>query len=215
MSRAAFVNLITFARVPLIFLWLALAVVHEYTFGFWSAFFACAAMLASGLTDLFDGMLARKWRVVSRLGQMADPLMDKVFYVVAFPALTWMALHQNEPECEVHGLVLLAFTILYILRDLWVTFMRSVGTLYGANVSAMWLGKVRTALSFPAAGWIYLYLVGHGLSGDFGGSTALDRAWLASCYVVEGFLLLLNVVSFFTYTRAYLPYLKKALDRAD
>ena len=166
-ARSAFVNALTFARVPLIFAWLFLAVAQEYASAgaptsptsIALACSACLMMLLSGLTDAWDGRLARKWNVVSTLGKMADPLMDKVFYLVAFPALAWQVAHQGESKA--HALVMLAFTILYMLRDTWVTFMRSVGAMYGADVAATWLGKVRTALSFPGAGWVYVYCCFH------------------------------------------------------
>ena len=207
MSRSAvLVNALTFSRPPLIFLWLLFALLEEFCGGFvWGAA-ATFAMFLSGLTDAFDGWLARRWNVVSPLGKMADPLMDKVFYVVVFPSLTWLAMHQGEGEG--HALVLLAFTILYILRDLWVTFLRSVVSLYGGDCAAMWLGKVRTALSFPAAGWVYLYLFLHPALPARGA-----QAWLATCYAVECAMIALNMLSFFTYTRAYAPYLKKALEQ--
>ena len=86
-SKRLIVNAMTFARVPLIFAWLGFAIAQEFRGGFWLAFWACAMMLLSGLTDAWDGKLARKWGVVSTIGKMADPLMDKVFYIVAFPAL--------------------------------------------------------------------------------------------------------------------------------
>lgn len=211
-DKAIFVNALTFSRVPLILAWLVLAIVQEHMAqgdaSFWMAWAAGLMMGLSGLTDLFDGKLARKWNVVSTLGKMADPLMDKVFYVVTFPALTWMIVHQGESG--VHALAMLVFTILYILRDLWVTFMRSIGTMYGANVAAMWLGKVRTALSFPAAGWVYAYLALHVFLPE---ASAWRDIWLYSCYVAEALMIVLNVVSFYTYTREYLPYLKKALER--
>ena len=213
-SKRLFVNALTFARVPLIFAWLVLAIVQEFTRGFWLAWIAGALMFLAGMTDMFDGRLARKWNVVSSLGKMADPLMDKVFYVMTFPALTWFVAHQGESDT--HALVLLAFTILYILRALWVTFMRSVGSLYGADVSAMWLGKLRTALSFPAAGWIYAYTALH-LSGLVNAYLPMESvwrySWLWSCYAVEGFMTLLNVVSCVSYTKTYLPFLKKALEQ--
>ena len=205
-AKRIFVNALTFSRVPFIFAWLFLAVAQEYRGGFWLGFWACAMMLASGLTDLYDGMLARKWEVVSTLGKMADPLMDKVFYVVAFPALTWQIAHQGE--CGVHALILLAFTLLYMLRDLWVTFMRSIGTMFGADVAAMRLGKVRTALSFPCAGWIYMYLAFRRIA-----PASWDVPWLTSCYVFEGVMMLLTVVSIFTYTQSYSPYLRRALEK--
>ena len=207
-SKRLIVNAITFARVPLIFVWLACAVVQEIRGGLSLAVIACAMMLLSGLTDAWDGKLARKWGVVSTLGKMADPLMDKVFYIVAFPSLVWQILHQGGEGAQVHALVMLGFTILYMLRDTWVTFMRSVGTLYGADVAAMWLGKIRTALSFPGAGWVYMYCCFHRMSPE-----SWWRPWLLSCYVVEGLLIVLTIWSLFTYTTAYWPYLKQALER--
>ena len=206
------VNALTFARVPLIFAWLGFAIAQEFTItstcsgSFWLAFWACAMMLFSGLTDAWDGSLARKWDVVSMLGKMADPLMDKVFYIVAFPALVWQIAHQGESET--HALVMMVFTILYMLRDTWVTFMRSVGTMYGADVAAMWLGKVRTALSFPGAGWVYMYLCFHRMAPE-----SWCRTWLWSCYFVEAVLIALTLWSLVTYTSVYLPYLKMALAR--
>lgn len=209
-AQSRFVNALTFARVPLIFVWAAMAIVQEFMCdGFASralAVGACLAMMLSGLTDAWDGALARRWNVVSTLGKMADPLMDKIFYLVAFPVLSWQVLHQGGSEC--HALLMVGFTVLYMLRDTWVTFMRSVGALYGADVAAMWLGKVRTALSFPGAGWIYVYLCFHRLA-----PAAWETPWRISCYVVEGGLILLTLWSLHTYTAAYLPYLRRALER--
>ena len=203
----------TFARVPLIFAWLGFAVAQECRGGLPLAVAACAMMLLSGLTDAWDGKLARKWGVVSTLGKMADPLMDKVFYIVAFPALVWQIMHRGGELSQVHALVMLGFTILYMLRDTWVTFLRSVGSLYGADVAAMWLGKVRTALSFPGAGWVYMYLAFSSMLPDTEGGAFLRGYWLQSCFWVEGLLIVLTVWSLFTYTSAYWPYLRMALAR--
>lgn len=205
-DKSRFVNLLTLARVPLIAAWMAFALAEQRYGGFAFGFFACASMLLSGLTDLWDGYLARRWGVVSTFGKLADPLMDKIFYVVAFPTLLWLVAIRDG--ASFHSLLLLGFTILYILRDLWVTFMRAVGSVYGAPVAAMTLGKVRTALSFPTAGWIYLHVL---LSPFVSGTVA--SIWLLSVYFVEVSMTLLNVYSFFSYTRAYMPYVKKALEK--
>jgi len=203
-AKSRLVNALTFARVPLIFLWLAFAVAQEFFGGVWLAVCAGVAMLLSGLTDMWDGKLARRWGVVSTLGKMADPLMDKVFFIVAFPAIAWQIAHQGESD--LHSLVMLFFTVLYMIRDTWVTFMRAVGALYGADVAAMWLGKVRTALSFPGAGWVYAYLAFHRMAPE-----SWHAPWLWSCYAFEAVLVVLTLVSLVTYTSAYAPYLKKAL----
>ena len=204
-SRSLIVNALTFSRVPLILAWLVFAVAQERTGGgFRLGAAACLMMLLSGLTDAWDGQLARKWKVVSALGKMADPLMDKVFYLVAFPALLWQIAMQGESVF--HALLMLVFTVFYLLRDTWVTFLRSVGARYDADVAAMTLGKVRTALTFPGAGWVYVYLAFHHLA-----PAGWSRPWLWSCYAVEYVLLALTAVTLFTYTKAYFPYLKKAV----
>jgi CDP-diacylglycerol--glycerol-3-phosphate 3-phosphatidyltransferase len=153
------VNAITFSRVPLIFVYLALAVCAELTGSAACAVVACISAAAAGMSDFFDGMLARRWGVVSDFGKMADPLMDKVYFIVGFPVLVWLAAVQGESVT--HAVTLLVFTVLWILRDQWVTFLRAVASLYHADVAAMWLGKVRTALSFPCSGFIYIYLAFH------------------------------------------------------
>lgn len=217
MSRAVIVNALTFARVPLIFLWAVFAVWGELSVtdgGVRSpsallAALASLSMLLSGLTDLWDGRLARQWNVVSRLGKMADPLMDKVFYLVAFPVLVWLSAHSGAGE--VQTLSLLALTVLYLLRDTWVTFLRSVGALYGADVGAMWLGKVRTAVSFPGAGWVYAYLCFRWFEPFRADNALVNDVWPISVLAVEAFLAALTLISLVTYTRSYMPYLKKAL----
>ena len=204
-SKRIFVNALTFARLPLIFAWMVLAIIAELKGSWQLAVLGGLFMGMSGITDLFDGYLARKWEVVSEMGKMADPLMDKVFYLCAFPTLIWQITRQAESP--VHAVTMLAFTVLYLLRDTWVTFLRSVGAKHGAEVAAMWLGKVRTALSFPGAGFIYAYLALHQMTGE-----TWSRIWLGACFAAEAVLMALTVWSMLTYTKRYWPYLKKALD---
>ncbi len=205
-AKTLFVNALTFSRVPLIFLYLAFAVAGNSGDTPIYPILACMAAGAAAFSDLFDGMLARRWGVVSEFGKMADPLMDKVYFIVAFPSLVWLASVQGESAA--HSLMLLVFTVLWILRDQWVTFLRSVATMYHADVGAMWLGKVRTALSFPCAGFIYIYLAFHRWWSGYAASIGL-----AACFFIEGFLILLNIYSFVVYTRSYLPYVRRALGR--
>ena len=89
-SKTLFVNALTFSRVPLIFIYLILAVLGNFRESVAYAYAACAFAAAAGFSDFFDGYLARKWGVVSDFGKMADPLMDKVDFIVAFPSLVWL-----------------------------------------------------------------------------------------------------------------------------
>lgn len=199
------VNALTFGRMPLVFLFMILAIVQAYqpetrpASVKWFAIAALISLILASVTDLFDGMLARKWQVVSKFGAMADPLMDKVFYLVVFPTLLWLL--GRIPGETSHALVMLFFTVLYILRDQWVTFLRSVGSLYNADCSAKWLGKVRTATTFPCACVIYIY-------------AALQPTWLPQSliFLLEGVLIVLTVWSMIDYTIQYMPYIKKSIE---
>ena len=211
--KSYFVNALTFSRVPLIFGFMLCAVLAHRLSSPGLALAAGVLMSLAGLSDLFDGKLARRWRVVSTFGKLADPLMDKVFFIVSFPTLLWLIGAQGDNP--VHGVVMLVFTVLYILRDQWVTFLRAIASSYHADVSAMWLGKVHTALSFPAAGCIYCYLAFHGLLpnvvADPAACAAVDRGLLVAVYAVEAFLTALNVYSCLAYTKVYWPYMVRAI----
>lgn len=207
-----FVNALTFSRVPLIFAFMLCAVLAHRLDHAGYALAAGVLMFLAGISDLFDGKLARRWKVVSAFGKLADPLMDKVFFIVSFPTLLWLIGAQGGHAA--HAVVMLAFTVLYILRDQWVTFLRAVASTYQADVSAMWLGKVRTALSFPAAGYIYCYLAFRKfLPQVFDAALAaqVDAGLLWSVYAVEAFLIGLNVYSCAVYTKVYWPYMVRAM----
>ena len=199
-----FVNALTFSRVPFIVAFMVAAIAAERAHSLVLVVLASAFMLVAGLSDLFDGILARRWQVVSSFGKLADPLMDKVFFIVTFPTLLWIIGQQHDNA--LHAIFMLVFTVLYILRDQWVTFLRAVASTYQANVAALWLGKVRTALSFPAAGLIYLYLVSHARL-----PAAADEVALWVVYAVELALSLLNIYSCVVYTKVYWPYMRRAI----
>jgi CDP-diacylglycerol---glycerol-3-phosphate 3-phosphatidyltransferase len=193
---------LTMARVPFVFLFMLLALIeqhHPETVLTWAAF---ACLVLAALTDLFDGYLARKWQVASRFGAMADPLMDKVFYIVVFPTLLYLLSQRGAAE-GAHTLVMLIFAVLYLLRDQWVSFLRGVGSAYQADLRANWMGKLRTAMSFPIGCAIYLYV-------------AIHPSWLwlprPLMYVLEGAGIVVNLLSIVVYTQQYLPYLRRSME---
>ena len=193
---------LTLARVPFVFLFALLALVAqrfpEVPLIAWTAF---TCLVLAALTDLFDGYLARKWMVASRFGAMADPLMDKVFYIVVFPTLLYLLGRMDDTVEGTHTLVMLLFSVLYLLRDQWVSFLRSVGSTYQADLRANWMGKFRTALSFPIGCAIYLYVA--------------FQPWYAPrtlMYVLEGAGIVVNLLSIVVYTKQYIPYLRRSVE---
>ena len=199
-----FVQGLTLVRVPLIFLFLAVSVFcgHPVT-GPWFLV-AFSAMLLSALSDLLDGYFARRLRVTSRLGSYADPMTDKVFYLTTFPTLVYLAGRIGE---HTHARVLLVLAILFLLRDQWVSFLRSLGALHNLSAKANWSGKARTLISFPTICVIYYYL-------------QAPPAWglqfpAVVVYCLESLSVLINLVSIGVYTAYFWPALRVELRPPD
>lgn len=73
------ISLVRLALVP-VFAWLI--VVGEDGW-------ALLVLAVSGVTDWLDGVLARRLNQVTRLGQMLDPLADRLFIFVTLIGLAW------------------------------------------------------------------------------------------------------------------------------
>lgn len=79
-------NIICYVRILLIpvFCWLYITAETPADYG-WATF----VVLFSSFTDLFDGMIARKFNQVTELGKVLDPVADKLTHAaMAFCLLT-------------------------------------------------------------------------------------------------------------------------------
>lgn len=199
-----FVQALTLVRAPLIFLFLGVSVFcgHPLPEGWFLVAFG--AMLLSAVTDLFDGYFARRFQVTSQLGSYADPMTDKVFYLTTFPTLVFLADRVGQTD---HARALLVLAILFLLRDQWVSFLRSLGALHNLDAKANWSGKARTLISFPTICVIYYYL-------------QAPEAWGAKIppavvYGLEALSVAINVVSIVVYTGRFWPALRSELRPPD
>lgn len=90
-----------------------------------------AIFLAAAATDLLDGYLARRWKQVTTIGTLLDPIADKLLVSAALIALVqirvvagWMA-------------------ILIIAREFAVSGLRSIAAAEGYQIKANDLGKTK------------------------------------------------------------------------
>jgi CDP-diacylglycerol--glycerol-3-phosphate 3-phosphatidyltransferase len=91
-----------------------------------------AAIFAlASLTDWLDGYLARRRKQVTALGQMIDPIADKLLTSAAFVSLIQM------------GLAPAWMVAIIIGRELAVTTLRSIAYARGVVIPASPLGKVK------------------------------------------------------------------------
>ncbi len=198
--KLQFVMFLTFARFPLVLLFFVGAIVYTvpaYRVP-WLFFATFASLVLSALTDLFDGYYARKFHVTTSFGAHADPLMDKFFYLASLPLLVFVSARQGEFS---QATALLVLTLLFLARDQWVTFLRSIGAIFDVSGKANWSGKLRTAVNFPMICVVYYYQEHPDFAPCFPG-------WAVWTFVALA--LVITIISLFVYTRNYWPYLCKA-----
>lgn len=64
-----------------------LAVLFFYSFLNWSVYASITIFAASGISDMMDGYLARKYDMVTDVGKVLDPLADKIMTMCVVAAL--------------------------------------------------------------------------------------------------------------------------------
>ena len=105
----------------------------------WEFFRATLVLAVSALTDLFDGKIARKFNMISRLGKVLDPIADKLTHITIAFCLCW-----QYPQ-------MIYVLILLVIKELSMMFMALYGTFRKNKKvwdSAQWFGKVSTTIVF-------------------------------------------------------------------
>lgn len=127
-------NLLSYFRIILIplFVWryVTAATVQEYyTAGF--------IIALSGLTDLLDGFIARRFRMITELGKALDPFADKLTQCALIVCLI-----TRHPLMK--GLV-----VLFLVKELTMASLSAVLYRRGQKLDgAKWFGKVSTAVFY-------------------------------------------------------------------
>ena len=130
------------------------------------AMFACA-----GLSDLLDGVIARRWGVTSRFGAWLDPAADKLLMILCFVVL----LHLGEAP--------LWLVLLVLARDLAIALGATIAWALALplRIAPLIVGKATTAVQVGYVG-ACLLLLALGLEAP--------RLMLAGAYTVAVFTLL-------------------------
>jgi CDP-diacylglycerol---glycerol-3-phosphate 3-phosphatidyltransferase len=109
-----------------------------------------AIFAVASITDWVDGYLARRRKQITMLGQVIDPLADKLLTCAALISLVHM------------DLVLTWMAALIVGREITVTTLRSVAYARGVSIPASPMGKTKMVAEVVA---ILALILAHGADG--------------------------------------------------
>ncbi len=156
-------NILTFGRLVLtiVFLVMILLAPPYYADGEkpFPGFLDVAFILfvVAGLTDIADGIVARRLHVTSKFGRMVDPLADKILVCGAFICFAII----GQPKLfDLNPVVLTVIHWLVagilISREAYVTILRHIAEARGVNFAATRSGKIKMFLQSFAIGTVII-----------------------------------------------------------
>lgn len=159
-------NMLTLSRIAVIPLMVLLAALRTP----WGDFGACLVFSLAGITDYFDGKLARERKQTSDLGRMLDPIADKLLVAAALMMLV------GTQHVSALGLYP---AIIIMLREILVSGLREylAGVRVGLPVTN--LAKWKTGFQMGALGAL--------LAGN-GSAAILHLGWLPVTFIGEAML---------------------------
>ena len=110
---------------------------------------ALVLFFLAGVTDYFDGYLARKYNAVSKLGEILDPIADKILILFV---LFGLAINLSSYLIGFIGAII-------ITREIWVGALRDLNARTGKSnaTKVTFLAKIKTSIQIFT---ITVYLFG-------------------------------------------------------
>jgi len=148
-------NILTLSRICMIPMLAALLWWPGWNMGYVAAFVLYCVM---GITDYFDGMLARQSGKVSKLGIFLDPIADKIMVVSVVLVLTAMGVLNGPYVGDMHVIA----GLIIVIREIAVSGLREFLGGLQVSVPVSKLAKWKTTCQLIALGALIL---GQGLPG--------------------------------------------------
>jgi len=142
-------NILTLSRIVAIPLLAALLWWPGWHFGYLMAFVLYCAM---GITDYFDGMLARSSGAVSRLGIFLDPVADKIMVVSVILVLTAMGVLRGPFVGDMHVIA----GMIIVMREIAVSGLREFLGPLQISIPVSKLAKWKTTFQLVSLGALIL-----------------------------------------------------------
>ena len=137
------INILTISRILLaMVIFLLLSIGNNY-------FFALVLFFLAGISDYFDGYLARRYDATSNLGEILDPIADKILIVFVLFGLS----------VNLTSFYIAFMASLIITREIWVGALRDFNARKQKSkaTKVIFLAKVKTTIQLFT---ISVYLLG-------------------------------------------------------
>lgn len=134
----------------------------------WQEIIVVVLFILASITDLLDGMIARKYNMITSFGKFIDPIADK------------MLVNSLLILYAYHGFIPVLAVVMMIWRDTIVDGLRMSASSRGKVVAAGMMGKIKTVLQMIALVLVML----HNLPFAFLG-LPLDQIMIWSACVVS------------------------------
>jgi CDP-diacylglycerol--glycerol-3-phosphate 3-phosphatidyltransferase len=111
----------------------------------------------AGLTDMFDGLAARKLNVASKFGRMVDPIADKILICGSFVVFALIGQPKLFGFTKVQNAVIQwGFAGIIIAREVLVTILRHYSEAKGVKFPATFSGKIKMFVQAFAVGTVII-----------------------------------------------------------
>lgn len=136
-------NILTVLRIVVTFAFLFFL----FQKGFAAKLLAFVCFAAASISDYLDGYFARKWNVISKFGQLMDPIADKFLTLSAFYSFACFSL--------------IPFWLVHVIagREIFITIFRLIMQKKGVTLPAERGGKMKTVLQIVTIIYILLQIV--------------------------------------------------------
>lgn len=152
---------------------------------------ALILFVIAGVTDFFDGEIARRYQFVTNFGRLMDPLVDKIMIAAAFISLVPL---RAIPAWA---------AIIVVARDFLITGLRLLASAQGEVLPAERLGKHKTSWQIVTVVFFLLLLAARELRYAEVDNEWWQRAWTDGGRALVGITIGLTVYSGLGYAWRY------------
>lgn len=209
-SRLNLPNLITLARIgvcPILFV-LVMAP------GTGARLAAFVVFVAAGLSDVWDGYLARKHGLITDMGKLLDPLADKLLLVATFvPFLLLSHRPGGLNDVPFWGPLPIWVVVVIFAREAFITGFRSWAARRGVVIAAGRSGKRKALIQSLFIGGFLLWLPLAQMAADRGWSGGLwvwwsffHRVWIAATLLLAVVLTVYSLMDYLWRYRSLLGF---------